>query len=107
MAQARSRRPCRSPSLDPRRLAAIDLPGGGIAAAALTAAYLAAERGEVTADDVARRDALGAGQDRPHRRRALSRRPVERGGSTGVQTAVRTRLIRRLVAVRERLRPIV
>jgi len=38
--------------VDPRRLAAIDLPGGGIAAAALTAAYLGAERGEVTADDV-------------------------------------------------------
>jgi hypothetical protein len=38
--------------LDPRRLAAVDLPGGGIAAAALTAAYLGAERGEVTADDV-------------------------------------------------------
>jgi ATPase family associated with various cellular activities (AAA) len=38
--------------VDPRRLAAVDLPGGGIAAAALTAAYLGAERGEVTADDV-------------------------------------------------------
>lgn len=39
--------------LDPTRLAAIDLPGGGIAAAALTAAYLGASRGEVTAQDVA------------------------------------------------------
>jgi SpoVK/Ycf46/Vps4 family AAA+-type ATPase len=39
--------------LDPGRLATVDLPGGGIAAAALTAAYLGAERGEVTADDVA------------------------------------------------------
>lgn len=39
--------------IDPTRLAAIDLPGGGIAAAALTAAYLGAGRGEVTADDVA------------------------------------------------------
>ena len=38
--------------LDPRRLATVDLPGGGIAAAALTAAYLGAEHGEVTADDV-------------------------------------------------------
>ena len=38
--------------LDPRRLAAVDLPGGGIAAAALTAAYLGAERGEVTAEDL-------------------------------------------------------
>jgi hypothetical protein len=39
--------------LDPARLAAADLPGGGIAAAALTAAYLGAARGTVTADDVA------------------------------------------------------
>lgn len=39
--------------IDPARLAAIDLPGGGIAAAALTAAYLGAGRGVVTADDVA------------------------------------------------------
>ena len=39
--------------VDPARLASIDLPGGGIAAAALTAAYLGAGRGEVTADDVA------------------------------------------------------
>jgi hypothetical protein len=39
--------------LDCAALAAIDLPGGGIAAAALTAAYLGAERGEVTAEDVA------------------------------------------------------
>ncbi|MFM9595526.1 ATP-binding protein [Streptomyces scabiei] len=38
--------------LDPRRLATVDLPGGGIAAAALTAAYLGAERGEVTEEDV-------------------------------------------------------
>ena len=49
---ARSRRATPAPGLDPRRLAAIDLPGGGIAAAALTAAYLGAERGEVTAEDV-------------------------------------------------------
>ena len=41
-----------APGLDPRRLAAIDLPGGGIAAAALTAAYLGAERGEVSAEDI-------------------------------------------------------
>jgi hypothetical protein len=41
-----------APGLDPRRLAAIDLPGGGIAAAALTAAYLGAERGEVLAEDL-------------------------------------------------------
>ncbi len=40
-------------TLEPRKLAAIDLPGGGIAAAALTAAYLGAGHGEVTADDVA------------------------------------------------------
>jgi SpoVK/Ycf46/Vps4 family AAA+-type ATPase len=40
-------------ALEPARLAAIDLPGGGIAAAALTAAYLGASRGEVTAEDVA------------------------------------------------------
>ncbi|WP_327256231.1 ATP-binding protein [Streptomyces sp. NBC_01244] len=39
--------------LDPRRLAAVDLPGGGIAAAALTAAFLGAERGEVSEADVA------------------------------------------------------
>jgi SpoVK/Ycf46/Vps4 family AAA+-type ATPase len=32
--------------LDRRRLAAVDVPGGGIAAIALTAAYLAAESGE-------------------------------------------------------------
>ncbi len=38
--------------VDPARLSAIDLPGGGIAAAALTAAYLGAERGQVTAEDV-------------------------------------------------------
>jgi ATPase family associated with various cellular activities (AAA)/Winged helix domain, variant len=42
-----------TPGLDPARLAAIDLPGGGIAAAALTAAYLGADRGHVSADDVA------------------------------------------------------
>jgi SpoVK/Ycf46/Vps4 family AAA+-type ATPase len=40
-----------APGLDARRLSAIDLPGGGIAAAALTAAYLGAERGEVTRED--------------------------------------------------------
>ncbi len=39
--------------VEPARLASVDLPGGGIAAAALTAAYLGAGRGEVTADDVA------------------------------------------------------
>jgi hypothetical protein len=39
--------------LDPRRLAAVDLPGGGIAAAALTAAFLGAEAGAVGPDDVA------------------------------------------------------
>ncbi|MEQ7008565.1 ATP-binding protein [Actinopolymorpha sp. B17G11] len=39
--------------LDPRKLAGVDLPGGGIAAAALTAAYLGADRGEVNAADVA------------------------------------------------------
>jgi hypothetical protein len=36
----------------PERLAAIDLPGGGIAAAALTAAYLGAEHGVVRSQDV-------------------------------------------------------
>jgi hypothetical protein len=41
-----------TPGLDPARLAAIDLPGGGIAAAALTAAYLGADRGHVSAADV-------------------------------------------------------
>ncbi|MFE9040613.1 ATP-binding protein [Streptomyces sp. NPDC007818] len=47
--------PARTPTdgLDPRRLAALDLPGGAIAAAALTAAYLGAERGGVSASDVA------------------------------------------------------
>ena len=39
--------------LDLASLAVVDLPGGGIAAAALTAAYLGADRGLVTADDVA------------------------------------------------------
>ncbi|MER5811188.1 ATP-binding protein [Streptomyces sp. NPDC002033] len=39
--------------LDPRRLAMVDLPGGAIAAAALTAAYLGAARGEVSEADVA------------------------------------------------------
>ncbi|MGC0252717.1 ATP-binding protein [Pseudactinotalea sp. Z1748] len=38
--------------IDPARLATIDLPGGGIAAAALTAAYLGASRGEVTPEDL-------------------------------------------------------
>jgi len=47
--------PARTPvgDLDPRRLAAVDLPGGGIAAAALTAAYLGADAGSVRTDDVA------------------------------------------------------
>lgn len=47
--------PAQTPTagIDPAALAAIDLPGGGIAAAALTAAYLGAARGEVTAEDVA------------------------------------------------------
>jgi hypothetical protein len=47
--------PVRTPlvDLDPRQLATVDLPGGGIAAAALTAAYLGAETGSVSADDVA------------------------------------------------------
>ena len=39
--------------LDPDRLASIDLPGGGIAAAALTAAYLGAQSGTVRPQDVA------------------------------------------------------
>jgi ATPase family associated with various cellular activities (AAA) len=39
--------------LDPVALATVDLPGGGIAAAALTAAYLGVDRGLVTAEDVA------------------------------------------------------
>lgn len=39
--------------LDPRHLARVDLAGGAIAAAALTAAYLGAERGEVSGEDVA------------------------------------------------------
>ena len=37
----------------PAALATVDLAGGGIAAAALTAAYLGAHRGVVTPDDVA------------------------------------------------------
>ena len=41
------------PTTRPGSLAEIDLPGGGIAAAALIAAYLGAARGTVTADDVA------------------------------------------------------
>ncbi len=46
--------PPRTPTdgLVPERLAAVDLPGGGIAAAALTAAYLGAERGAVRTEDV-------------------------------------------------------
>ena len=46
--------PARTPvgDLDVRRLAAVDLAGGGIAAAALTAAYLGAEAGSVSPDDV-------------------------------------------------------
>jgi hypothetical protein len=39
-------------TLDPARLASVDLPGGGIAAAALTAAYLGAEAGTVDPDQV-------------------------------------------------------
>jgi hypothetical protein len=42
-----------TPEFEPARLASIDLPGGGITAAALTAAYLGAERGHVSADDIA------------------------------------------------------
>jgi hypothetical protein len=42
-----------TPDLDPARLATIDLPGGGITAAALTAAYLGADRGHVSGDDIA------------------------------------------------------
>ena len=47
--------PPRTPQrdVDPCALASIDLPGGGIAAAALTAAYLGAARGIVTGEDVA------------------------------------------------------
>jgi len=47
--------PARTPvgDLDPRRLATVDLPGGGIAAAALTAAFLGAGDGVVSAADVA------------------------------------------------------
>ncbi|MCM0679077.1 ATP-binding protein, partial [Micromonospora phytophila] len=46
--------PARVPvdGLDPGRLAAVDLPGGGIAAAALTAAYLGADSQRVTAEQV-------------------------------------------------------
>ncbi|MPV37311.1 ATP-binding protein [Georgenia subflava] len=43
--------------LDPARLAAIDLPGGGITAAALTASYLAADDGEPVSEDHVRRAA--------------------------------------------------
>lgn len=39
--------------LDLKGLSAVDLPGGGIAAAALTAAYLGADRGVVTMEDLA------------------------------------------------------
>jgi len=56
-----------TPGLDPARLATIDLPGGGIAAAALTAAYLGADRGRVTPDDVA----------------AATRRELAKNGRTG------------------------
>ncbi|MFN8078352.1 MAG: ATP-binding protein [Kineosporiaceae bacterium] len=47
--------PAQTPTtnLDPAALATVDLAGGGIAAAALTAAYLGAHRGVVTPDDVA------------------------------------------------------
>ena len=38
--------------LDRRRLASVDVPGGGIAAIALTAAYLGADEGQVTEDHV-------------------------------------------------------
>ncbi|MEO3807260.1 AAA family ATPase [Nonomuraea sp. B1E8] len=38
--------------VDPARLAAVDLPGGGIAAAALTAAYLGADEDRVTAEQL-------------------------------------------------------
>ena len=46
--------PPRTPTegLIPEKLAAVDLPGGGIAAAALTAAYLGAEREVVRVEDV-------------------------------------------------------
>ena len=54
--------------LDPGALAAVDLPGGGIAAAALTAAYLGAERGEVTAER--RRAPRRAGSSPRHGRSA-------------------------------------
>ncbi|MFJ8579378.1 ATP-binding protein [Micromonospora sp. NPDC093277] len=40
------------PDLDVRALAAVDVPGGGIASIALTAAYLAAEDGAVSAEHV-------------------------------------------------------
>ncbi|MFF4893691.1 ATP-binding protein [Micromonospora chersina] len=39
--------------IDPGRLAAVDLPGGGIAAAALTAAYLGADGERITGEQVA------------------------------------------------------
>jgi SpoVK/Ycf46/Vps4 family AAA+-type ATPase len=39
--------------VDPERLAAVDLPGGGIAAAALTAAYLGADGERITGEQVA------------------------------------------------------
>jgi SpoVK/Ycf46/Vps4 family AAA+-type ATPase len=44
--------PARTPvtGVDPTELGAVDLPGGGIAAAALTAAYLGADSGAVTVD---------------------------------------------------------
>ncbi|MFZ3493220.1 ATP-binding protein [Streptomyces sp. 5.8] len=47
--------PARTPTegLDPRRLASVDLAGGAIAAAALTAAFLGAARGGVSGEDVA------------------------------------------------------
>lgn len=39
--------------VDPERMAAVDLPGGGIAAAALTAAYLGADGDRITGEQVA------------------------------------------------------
>ena len=66
--------------LDLVRLAEADLSGGGIAAAALQAAYLAADDGgEVTMEHLTPRRALGARQDRP-RRRERTRARRTRGG---------------------------
>jgi hypothetical protein len=71
----RSAFPAATPAagLDRGRLAAVDVPGGGIAAIALTAAYLGAAEGQVTEEHVrtaARWELAKSGQAAPGRPRA-------------------------------------